>query len=275
MRYITIVNIVSRTITVVMTFLLVKSVDDLYLYCLLYSISPVFSGVLGIFFAKKRFHIRLVKVDLCDVWAELKNGWYVFTTQLSSKVFGAIGITFLGMFASTEEVGIYSAIQKIPNILILAWTPISQVLYPISSQKFSESFEVGTAFVRKSKKIFVLLFFAVALICSLTSRFVVTVAFGQEYAKKFYWIIPLLLWMVVAIYNNFAGIQTLLASGHDREYSRCFQIGVAATILFNLILVYFLKGNGACLAPLLSEVVLGIVLKRTINRLTKVNTSQR
>lgn len=271
MKYITIVSMISRTITVVMTFMLVKSINDLYLYCLLYAISPVISGTLGLIFARKTFHIHLVKVHLNEIASELKSGWYVFTTQLSSKVFGAIGITFLGLFATNEEVGIYSAIQKIPNILILAWTPITQVLYPISSQKFNESVKHGELFVSKMKQIFVPLFLLIAVGCSVVSKFLVTIAFGEEYAAKFYWMIPLLLWMVIAIYNNFTGIQTLLASGHDMEYSKCFQIGVVVTIVLNFLLVYLLKGNGACIAPLLSEMTLGIMLKKEVGKLKKEN----
>lgn len=269
MQYITIVSMVSRTITVVLTFLLVKTTNDLYLYCILYAISPVISGILGLFFAKKCFDLRVVKVSLYDIWEELKNGWYVFTTQLSSKVFGAIGITFLGMFASTEEVGIYSAIQKIPNVLILIWTPITQVLYPISSQKFQQSFITGEKFVKKTKGIFIPFFVIIAIICSLFSKIMVKIAFGDEYAMRFYWIFPMLLWMLVAIYNNFTGIQTLLASGHDREYSNCFQIGVVVTIVMNFTLVYLFKGDGACIAPLLSELILGIMLNFNVKTLRR------
>ena len=206
---------------------------------------------------------------MSDIWTEMKSGWYVFTTQLSSKVFGAIGITFLGLFAPNEEVGIYSAIQKIPNILIYAWTPITQVLYPISSQKFQDSFEIGEQFVERSKRIFLPVFGLIAVAFTIFAKFVVQVAFGAEYVVKFYWIIPLLWWMVVAIWNNFSGIQTLLASGHDREYSKCFQIGVVITIILNFMLVYLFKGDGACMAPLLSELALGLMLKREVNKLKK------
>ena len=75
----------------------------------------------------------------------------------------------------------------------------------------------------------------------------------------------------MAIYNNFTGIQTLLASGHDREYSRCFQIGVVVTIVLNFLLVYLFKGDGACIAPLLSEMVLCIMLKIEVVKLEKEN----
>lgn len=264
MKYIAIVNVVSRSISVIFIFALVKSRNDLYLYCLLYSISPVISGVLGLIFAKRKFNIKFVHVTFNNILDELKTGWYVFTTQLSSKVFGAIGITFLGIFSKPYEVGIYSAIQKIPNILILAWVPIPQVLYPISSKKFSESFEIGEKFVNRIKHIFVPIFLLVAISISIFSKGIVDFIFGSDYTLKFYWMIPLLLRMVVAINNNFIGIQTLLAAGYDKRYSKCFQLGVFVTVLSNFLFIYFFKGNGASIAPLCSEVFLTFLLMREV-----------
>ena len=85
----------------------------------------------------------------------------------------------------------------------------------------------------------------------------------------YYWIFPLLCWMILAINNNFLGIQTLLGSGRDAEYSKCFQIGVVCTVVFNLALVYFFGGFGAAVAPALSEGVLGVLLFYRIKRCEK------
>ena len=102
------------------------------------------------------------------------------------------------------------------------------------------------------------------------SKFGVGLLFGEEYAVRFYWLFPLLLWVIVAIDNNFLGVQTLLGSGHDKEYGEAFQIGVAATIIINLGMIYFLKGNGASVAPLISEVVLNILLRIKIKKVSKI-----
>lgn len=267
MQYISIINIIARTISVILIFIFVNTPDDLLLYCFLYSVSPFVSGLLGLFVAKRTYDIRFVSISYSDIYNEMIEGWYVFTTQLSSKVFGAIGITFLGIFAANSEVGIYSAIQKIPNLIILAWSPISQVMYPISSQKMHQSFIYGKQFVKKARRVFVPLFSTIALVVAIFSKMVVRTAFGKEYAAYSYWIIPLLLWMVLAINNNFSGIQTLLASGHDKEYSRCFQISVVITVILNFVLIYYFKGNGACLAPFLSEMSLAILLHRKVKEL--------
>lgn len=266
MKYISIINILARTISTILIFALVKTEKDLMLYCLLYTVSPLLSGIVGLGIAIYRYRIRLMRISLDLILEKLKTGWYVFTTQLSAKVFGAIGVTFLGIFSSNVEVGMFSAIQKIPSIMMLAWSPISQVIYPVVSQKMSVSFAEGERFVSKMRKIFLTFFILVAFIIAVFSKTVVSVAFGMEYTEKYYWIIPLLLWTVLSIANNFMGIQTLLSSNHDKEYSICFQISVIFTVFVNFVLVYYFGGNGAALAPMLAELVLSITLLYQIHK---------
>lgn len=269
MKYISIVNIIARTVSVVLIFLFVKTKEDLLLYCFLYSISPLVSGLLSFKIAKFQFDITLVKVSMKKILGELHKGWYVFTTSLSAKVFSAIGITFLGMMATKSTVGIYTAIQKIPSLIMLMWTPISQIIFPIVSRKMEISFLEGERFVRLLRKRILPLFIFISILVALFSEYLVNIAFGNEYVLYYYWIIPLLIWMILSINNNFLGIQILLASGHDKEYGLCFQVGVIATIVSNFILIYFFGGNGASIAPAISELFLSIILTIQIRKIKK------
>ncbi len=140
MKFISITNISARLISVILIFTMVKSPDDLILYALLYASVPILSGIIGQIIARIRYRVKMIRFSFRDIRQELYNGWFVFTTQLSSKVFGAIGVTFLGIVASKQEVGIYSAIQKIATVFILAWSPISQVLYPMVSKRITADF---------------------------------------------------------------------------------------------------------------------------------------
>lgn len=260
MKYISIVNIVSRSLTVIGTFAFVKNESDLFLYCILYAASPLLSGIIGFVIARKKYKLHFIKLNYNDILNSLKKGWYVFTTQLGAKVFGAIGVTVLGVFVVPKEVGIYSAIQKIPNILLLAWLPISQVIYPISSKKMRDGYAEGTAFVKKMKKLFLPLFGIIAACVAIFARQIVRISFGNEFTDHYFLLFPLLGWMIVSIHNNFLGVQTLLASGHDKDYSKCFYIGVLTTVISNLLFIWTMGVTGAALAPLVSEIVLGIAL---------------
>lgn len=267
MKFISLVNIISRTISVIFIFSFIKSKNDLLLYCFIYSISSVLSGLMSFIISVIKYHMRLVKITFAEIKQEFLDGFFVFTTQLSSKVFGAIGITFLGLFAPYTEVGIFSVIQKIINVMILVWNPVTQVLYPISSEHMSKNFVAGKQFVYKVRRFIMPVFVLMAICVAMFSKFLISILFGPECARFYYWLFPLLLWVIIAINNNFLGIQILLGGGYDKDYSKCFQIGVISTILLNFILIYYFHGTGASIAPALSEVILCGMLLRHIRKI--------
>ena len=195
----------------------------------------------------------------------------MFAMPLSSEVFGAVGGAFLGIVAAEGEVGIFSALQQIPNTLILCWVPVSQVIYPVSSRKFSEAWRAGRTFITRLRNTILPLFVIMSAIVCLFSRQAVSLLFGAEYVGRSYWVIPLLVWMNLSIFNAFTGVQSLLASGNDKKYSKCFQIGVAFTVLVNFVLIYLFKGDGAAFAPAISEFFLSILLIREIRRCDREN----
>ena len=271
MKYISLVSIISRSISTICIFCFVKGQTDLLTYCFLFSISPLLGGFLGLVMAFRKYNLKIIRITFTDIITQLKKSGYVFTTQLSSKVFGSIGVTFLGFFSTEYVVGVYSAIQKLPAIILLAWSPISQVLYPITSSHMKNSFNEGCMYVRKARKIILPIFFSISLIIGILSHLLVKVAFGNEYAEFSFWSIPLLIWMILGINNNLLGIQTLLAGGYDKQYSKCFQIGVICNIIINFIMVYFFDGFGASLATVISEGVLFLLLLRELRIIKTIN----
>ena len=233
------------------------------------TILPIIYGSIGLFIANRKCSLHFIKIPLQVVINELKDGFLVFTTSLSSKILSSVGITLLGIFATKSEVGIYSAISKIPNILMLAWIPIGQILYPVSSRKMTDSFTNGKKFIYKIKRKIMSLFTLAVIIICLLSKSIIKIAFGSDYVFYYYWTIPLLFWLLLSINNNFLGHQILIGGGFNKAYSKCFQIAVCSAVFINFILIYFFKGDGAACAPLLSELVLTLLELREIHKIER------
>lgn len=267
MRYISLINIIGRSISTLLIFFLVKTHYDILLYSLLYSISPFLSGFIGLIISFRKYGLRFLTPDFRGILNELKQGFYVFTTSLSAKVFGTIGIAFLGLLSTKDIVGAFSAIQKIPSIILLAWAPISQLIYPIISKKMYKSKYEGYLFVMKLRKRILSIFIVLSLIFALFSTQIVEIFLGAEYSIESIWLIPLLGWVLFGINNNFLGIQLLLTSGHDSLYSKCFHISVLFTITVNYILISIFDGLGAAIAPFISELFLSTILIFNIKKI--------
>ena len=275
MKYIAIINIVSRSISTALIFLCVKDSSDLIVYCLLYAIVTLINGVIGTGIICKKFGVRLQRLARSQLQDEIVEGWYLFTSSFSSKVLGSLGIIFLDWFTTPYDCGIYSALYKIPTMLLLAWNPISQVLYPITSAKMGESYETGCQFVEKLQRILLTLFVVICVILGLLAEFVVGLLLGENYVAHYYIVYPLLGWLLVAIYNNFRGVQMLLAAGYAKEYSSCIRWSALIAALGNLVGIYFWGIYGAACAPLISEVILSVLLQQKRKRILSALTQQK
>ena len=264
MKPITIINIISRIISVLLIFIFVKSKSDIYAYTFFYSITYIISALLTIKVAKKKYNIRYIHVGIGNVFTVLKEAWYVFLSSALIKVFSGIALSILTIVSSNYYIGVYSAIYKIPYILVMAFSPISQALYPSISKKYKSSFNEGVKFVEKITLPIVAFFTIISIVIILLKDTIINIAFGSEYVLYSSIMIFLLIQTIFAIYNNFLGVQTLVASGNQKNYSRAFSR--AAIFMGSIYLLVFILFNGekalyaVGIASAISESILTIFL---------------
>lgn len=197
---------------------------------------------------------------ITDAFLELKDGWDLFISQAISKIFSGFGITILGFITTSNMIGVYSAISKIPFVLILFFSPISQALFPYISIQFNNSFNKAENIVKKFLKYTILGFCIIGLEIIFFREEIVSIVFGKNYQEYADLIIPLIIWTIISIVNNFLGPQYLVASGNSRLYSKAFSISIMITIFLNIILGYKYNIYGIAFASVLGEFLLMILL---------------
>lgn len=260
MKFITLISVFSRILSVAMIFLLIKNTNQVNLYAFIYSSAFLVNGIISILIVRYKFNIRIKRLSFRGIINELKDGWYIFSTSFASKIFAGLGITVLGITTTSNIVGVYSAIYKIPTILIMAYSPFSQVLYPYVSKKYSNSFINGFSIVSKISKIVVLLLIGISIIIARYSELIIEVLFGAEYSMHHLLIIPLLFWVILSIVNNLYGIQVLVASGHQKEYAAIFRIVILFNVISNILGGYLYGMFGIAYAAVVSELILTVLI---------------
>lgn len=260
MKYITIVNAISRLLSVVLVFLLVKQKTHLYIYCVCYSATFILSAAIGVTLAKRRYGLRVRFSKLRDAVDELKDGWYLFISQAMARIISAVGTTVLGAVATASVIGIYSAIYKLPYIMVLFFNPFSQALYPHVSVKFASSFNEGKTTVRKAATYIMPLFVIGGFFICVFRVLIIKIAFGSEYLEYDLITIPLILWMVLSVANNFLGVQFLVASGNQKAYSLAVTIGAVTTVVLNIVLGVIWGIYGVSIAAAVGELTLTLML---------------
>ena len=155
-----------------------------------------------------------------------------------------------------------AAVKK--YIMILFFSPVSQALYPHISVKFSESFQKGCKTVKQAAMCIVGLFAIGGFLIILLRDFLISIAFGVAYTEYSNIIIPLVIWMILSITNNFLGIQFLVASGHQKEYSQAFSLSAVVTVLLNVALGFAFGVYGVSSAAAIGEAGLTLLLTHKI-----------
>lgn len=260
MKFITYTNVIGRLISITLIFMFVNDSNDIFIYCILYSLNIFVSNLIGFILALKKYKIIISIPHLSKIINALKNSWYLFISSAMGKVFSNLGITVLTAFTTSYYVGIYAAIQKIPNILILLFTPIGQAIFPYTSKKFNSSYIEGFNFVKKVCIIVIIPFIILGILIICLQKMIVSILFGNEYVAYSTLIIPLCIWLILSILNNFLGIQMLVGAGHQKEYSKAFQFSLIVIILSNFILGKFIGLYGVAWATMISELSLSIIL---------------
>lgn len=260
MQNITIINMLSRLISVTLIFVLVKEPSDLYLYCFLYASNYVIASLFGCIIKRKKYAVKFKICKPKKIVEAMHEGWYLFVSSAMSKIFGSIGITILTFVAPYSEVGVYSAINKVPYVLTILFSAISQALYPYNCKAFGISYRDGVNKVKKVGIPIFLLFVLAGFAIILLKNIIVRIAFGSDYSEGSILLIPFVIWVLFSILNNFLGVQTLVASGHQKEYSRSFTISVIIMLSLMVVLGEFWGALGIAVASMMSEIILTCIL---------------
>lgn len=255
MKYITIINIISKTIFTIAIFLLVKNTSDYLLVPLLTSVGIIFASIISLYIVIIKFRVKFKFQKIKTIKKYLKGGSNLFYTSAMSNLLTSSGVIVLSIFTNNIVVGYYSALDKLFRAVVGIFAPLTQALYPISCNKVQEP-NMAKPYITK------LLYFVgggalfVALSFALFSEYIVTIMYGKEFTKYSYILATMMIWLFFGVINNIIGIQYLSASKNDKYYMYSFFIAGIVTVLLNIILVPYFLINGILFSMIFGEILL-------------------
>lgn len=147
---ITKVSVLTKIISIALIVLLVRNKKDLLAYTLFINIPLVFSSVFSFCYCILKYKIKVCISKFIETILLIKDEVWIFLSKISSFLYTTMGVIFLGFFATTYDVGIYTSAQKIVMLFIsVIITPLSFIVFPALSKRFGISIENGLIAFRK------------------------------------------------------------------------------------------------------------------------------
>lgn len=142
MKYITLVNIVSKVFFTVLIFVFIRKTSDFIYVPLINSLGYILAGLISLRVVVKNLKIKFRIPEKSALVAQLKHSTQFFLSRASISMYTSSNAFVLGLFTSNAVVGYYSAAEKLYIAVQNVYLPLNNVLYPyVSSTKNVELFK--------------------------------------------------------------------------------------------------------------------------------------
>jgi PST family polysaccharide transporter len=226
MKYITIINLITRSIFLILIFILVKHQSDYVLVPLLNSIGALMGGVFGIYilFYKERIKFRVQSFQKMKYY--LQESLPLFGSNAIMSIKDRFNVIFIGYFLGMTEVAIYDLGVKIMSVFMYPIGVVNDAIYPKVSREKNMGLMLNT-----SKLMFAVLLFGILLFQPVLPGLIEYLGFEIESA-----LLPtriLLIAPLVMSFGHTLGPNCLIVFG---KY-KLFTIGIVLTTIFYLAMI--------------------------------------
>ena len=209
MKYITYLNILSKSIFTVAIFIFVQEQNDFWIVPLLTSIGFIVAGLLSLIIIKKEFDIVFKFQTFTIIKDYFKNGWNVFLVDFLPNMYNNFSTFFLGFFASMEVLGYYALAIKLIDVLNSFMYVIRNVTYPYLAKNQSKFNQIAKITIGTG------LFFTVCTIS--LSHWIIPFIFGNNMNNSLFYLYILSLSPLLLAITFSYGSNRLLVLKKDKE----------------------------------------------------------
>lgn len=276
-RTITIRNMVIRTITTVCIFVFVKKETDVWIFVLCNAAALLFSN-LSLWITLPKI-VEKISIKEINIKRHIKPVLKLFVPTVAITVYTMVDKTLIGLMVpgtvtvideqgvetvkkiADIENGYYNQSEQIIKMATTVIAALGTVMIPRNSQQLADGdYDGFKKNVDGAMKFVMLLgypimFGLMAIAMNFTSWF-----YGPGFEKTQYLIMILAPLSLILGFSNVLGMQYLLPLEKDKKYTICILSGAAINVVANLILIPFLWSYGACIATVLAEACVTVLM---------------
>ncbi|MDA8963586.1 oligosaccharide flippase family protein [bacterium] len=235
MKYITILNVVSRSVFLILVFILIKNKNDYLLYPIISGIGAILASVLALIIIFLKYKVRLIKPTFKSLKFYFIDSAPIFISNLSSRIFAGSNKVIIGSFLSMADVAYYDLAEKIVNLLRLPQAIMTQAIFPKTSM------DRNVTFVKKILGISLIGNIFVYVLLFVFHKPIILLLAGENLLEASSVVMILALIAPLIVLTTTFGTQLLLAFGYNKEFSKV-AVTSACFYLFIIILLYFTIG---------------------------------
>lgn len=230
MHIITIRFILMKTISTILTFVLIKSNEDMMLIPILDIISSLIA-VLLVFWEIKKMKINIYFSKIKNAFKSIKESFIYFISNVASTSFNALSTIIIGIYIGATEVAYWGVCMQIIGSIQACYTPLSDGIYPemIKSKNIN--------LIKKILKLFLPIVILGCILVYFLADIIFMIIGGEEYLVA----VPIFKLLIPALFFGFLvvlfGWPTLGAIGKTKETTFTTVVSIISYVIMLIFLL--------------------------------------
>mgnify|MGYP001179343026 FL=1 len=235
MKYLTIINVGSRTLFTIFIFVFVRQKEDYLLVPLFNSLGAIGGGAYALYVLLWKERVKFSGVNLYSIKMNFRDSAPMFVSSLSSLIYLNVNKLIVGSFLGMSEVSIYDIGEKVMNLLKIPTVVICQSVYPKMSRELN---------IRYMNKVMLTAFFFMLVLYSMIciwAKQIIKFFLGEHNSTGVILICILSFSSVLLTLNSMLGGNRLIPFGYARQLMNIMIINLLFYVLLLSVIVVFDK----------------------------------
>lgn len=252
MKYITILNLLSKLLFTIAVFVFIKNKGDYILQPLFTTLGYIVSGIISMYVILHKWKIKIKRPVFASIISTIKGSTDVFINNILPNFYNSFSVMLLGYFGGPISTGIYDASRKFTSIAHQFMNVLSRTFFPYLSRRIDKHSLFEKMYLISSL-IFTLILFVFA-------PFLIKLFFTSD----FYPAISILRLTSISTFlvalSRVYGSHYLIIKGYEALLRNITFICTIVGFTISFPLVYYLNVLGAALTLTITQALLGVFI---------------
>lgn len=252
-------NLVVKSLSLVCIFVFVKTQSDLWKYMLIYVLANVLGNATMWLYLPKM--LEKISLRTLEFKKHIKPVLSLFIPQIATQIYVVLDKTMIGNITNNmSEVGFYEQAQKIVKTAMLIVTALGTVMNSRIASAFAENKKEDVKkYLMQAFNIVWMLGIPITLGIMAVSSNLVPWFYGEGYEPVIQLLIATSPILLAIGLNNVTGVQYLIQTKQQKNYTISVTIGAIVNVIFNFILINLIGTVGAAISSVIAEfTILGV-----------------
>ena len=246
-------NLVVKILSLVCIFVFVKTQADLWKYMLIYVLANALGNATMWLYLPKM--LQKISLKTLEFKKHIKPVLSLFVPQIATQIYVVLDKTMIGNITNNmSDVGFYEQAQKIVKTAMLVVTALGTVMNSRIANAFAENKKEDVKkYLMQAFNIVWMLGIPITLGIMAVSSNLVPWFYGEGYEPVIQLLIATSPILLAIGLNNVTGIQYLIQTKQQKNYTISVTIGAIVNVIFNFILINLIGTVGAAISSVLAE----------------------